>query len=193
MASGPRVSLGLYVSGTTKPQSAPGRFIRHHTQVVAAADANGRITKAFEQNVGGNRPVQRNNAVDLTKLNGGTVTIYRPTPRGDKPGRLEFTVVNNTGSSRTYTRQVGSFSAVATLDKASTMGSCEHYLSAVRAGATAPLQMNGSSVTNRNASAYELYMAVLGRLAAIFSDSSPAAQPVASGLRAGHFPPAADT
>lgn len=142
-----------------------GRFTRHHTQVVAAVDGNGRITKVFEQNVGGNRTVRRNNAVDLTKLTGGTVTIYRPTPRVDQPRRLEFTVVNNTNSSQTYTRQIGSSSSTLTLDKANTVGSYRFVWLTVPNGATASLRIGNSSVQIRNAGAYELYTAASGRTA----------------------------
>ena len=142
-----------------------GRFVRHHTQIVAAVDGNGRITQVFEQNVNGRRTVQRNTATNLSQLTGGTVAIYRPTTRIDQPRRLEFTVVNNTNTVQTYTRQIGSFTAAATLDRANTVGSYKFYWSTIPAGASASLMINGSSVAIRNATAYELYTTASGQAA----------------------------
>jgi hypothetical protein len=142
-----------------------GRLIRHHTQIVASVDANGRVTRVFEQNVGGRRTVQRNVAVDLAGLTGGMVTIYRPSPRVNRPGRFEFTVVNNTMSPQTYTRRSGAWSATASLDRANTVGSYKYYWSTFSPGVAASLEINGSSVPIRNAAAYELYTTTRGQVA----------------------------
>lgn len=141
-----------------------GRFVRHHTQVVASVDTSGRITKVFEQNVGGKRTVQRNNAIDLTKLTSGSVAIYRPNARVDRPGRLEYTIVNNTNSSQMFVRQVGSRSTNLALDKANTVGSYK-YVWLTPNGDAVSLKIGNSSVRLQNAGAYELYMTPSGKAA----------------------------
>lgn len=160
---GKRFQVGDIVQ-LEKAAFSTGRFIRHHTQVVAAVDANGRITKVFEQNVGGKRTVQRNNAVDLTKLTSGSVAIYRPNARVDQPGRLQYTIVNNTPSNQTFVRQVGTQSTTLSLGKANTVGSYR-YVWLTPNSAAVTLKAGTSAVQIQNAGAYELYLTTAGQVA----------------------------
>src|SRR5262249_21159083 len=101
--AGKRFRVGDIIQYHNATFSAGGN-LAHHTQVVAAVDSRGRITQAYEENVGGNdgRTAQRRAAPDLTKLTGGSVSIYRPVARMRRAGRVEYTIVNNTSASRTY-------------------------------------------------------------------------------------------
>jgi hypothetical protein len=80
-----------------------GYTLKHHTQVVAAVDPIGRITQVFEQGVDGDHTAKRGAAIELSKLTGGSVSVYRPVPRAVE-SQVEFTLVNNTKSEVTVTR-----------------------------------------------------------------------------------------
>src|SRR5262249_24764771 len=80
-----------------------GRF-SHHTAIVAEVSERGLPTMVYEQNIGPpgrtDRTVRRSR-IDLERLTGGWARIYRPEKRPPrKPGRFEFTVVNNAPEAR---------------------------------------------------------------------------------------------
>lgn len=131
--------------------------LAHHTQVVAAVDSGGRITRVFEQNVNGNRTAQRRAILDLTKLSGGSVSIYRPVARVNQAGLKEFTIVNNTNSSKTYTLQIGSSSYNNTLSSANTANSFTTRWAQVSGSTAVKLKIGGATVTVEHGAAYELY------------------------------------
>lgn len=129
----------------------------HHTQVVAAVDSRGRITKVYEQNVNGNRTVQKHDMLDLSKLNGGSVSIYRAVARANPAGLREFTIVNNTSSSKTYTLQIGSSNFSSTLTAANTANSYSTRTATFSGNATVKLKIGNSSITVEQGAAYELF------------------------------------
>jgi hypothetical protein len=131
--------------------------LAHHTQVVAAVDSKGRITHVFEQNVNGVRTARKSAILDLSKLNGGSVSIYRPVARKSVSGTVEFTVVNNTSSSRTISVAFGSKSYSYSLDKANTARSYSTYVFTFT-GSTGPsLKYGSTNLKISDAGAYELY------------------------------------
>jgi hypothetical protein len=80
-----------------------GRF-PHHTAIVAEVNERGQPTAVYEQNIGPpgrtDRTVRRSR-IDLDRLTGGWARIYRPEKRPPhKPGRFEFTVINNAPEAR---------------------------------------------------------------------------------------------
>jgi hypothetical protein len=131
--------------------------IAHHTQVVAAVDYRGRITSVFEQNVNGNRTAQRRAAPDLSKLTGGSVSVYRPVRRASRPGLVEFTIVNNTNVSRTYQLQIGSSLTSATLGVANTEASYWQRWATFSGNVRPTLKVGTTSLVIEDGAAYELY------------------------------------
>jgi hypothetical protein len=141
-----------------------GSELDQHTQVVAAVDPAGRVTQVYEQNVGGQRTVHRAPAPDWTKLTGGSVTVYRAVPRTPQSGRVEFTVVNNTNTSRTWTLQIGSGKWNSTLDRANTAGSYLVGVATASAGARPMLVVGNASVEIQDGAGYELYTLANGQV-----------------------------
>lgn len=133
------------------------RILQHHTQVVAAVDSNGRITKVYEQNVNGNLTVQKDAAIDLKTLASGTVSVYRPVARVAQAGTMEFTVVNNTNSTRSFNVQVGNWTGTHTLTKANTAGSYETASVSFSGSVKPMIKIGGVSVQIQDGAAYELY------------------------------------
>lgn len=110
----------LQFHGTT---FANGVTATHHTAVVAAVDAAGRVTQVFQQNITSNGgPANRTDTLsplDLAGLTGGTVAVYRPIARVATPGSTTFSVVNNATTPET----VALSGLVVTLTGANTTGS----------------------------------------------------------------------
>ncbi len=131
--------------------------LAHHTQVVAAVDAKGRITKVFEQNWNHIRKVQLNPIIDLTKLTGGSVSIYRAVARTTHPGLVEFTLVNNTKKTLTYTLQTGSSKTNDTVTQADTANSYRTWTASYSGSARPTLKIGNASLQVRDGVAYELY------------------------------------
>jgi hypothetical protein len=143
-----------------------GGDLAHHTQVVAAVGYRGRITQVYEQNVGGNRTAQRRAVRDLTKLTGGSVSIYRPVARVRRAGRVEFTIVNNTSVSRTYKVLIGSVEKeTTTLSAVNTVDSYRQGLWNFSGTARPTLKVgNISPLVIEDGAAYELYSLPGGRV-----------------------------
>jgi hypothetical protein len=157
--AGKQFQVGDIIQYTNAKFSSGGTSkLAHHTQVVAAVDSNGRITKVYEQNIGGDRTVRLSNILDLSKLNGGSVTIYRAEARTTAAGKYEFTVVNNTGSSQTVTGKIGSFSLPQTLTKANTANSYKTWSLSTSGSSKPTISVGGTSFTVSHGGAYELYM-----------------------------------
>jgi hypothetical protein len=163
--SGKRFKVGDIIQYHNARFSSGGTAkLAHHTQVVAAVNSAGRITQVYEQNVNGDRTLQRRAALDLSKLTGGSVSVYRPVGRLAQAGRVEYTIVNNTNSARAYTLQIGSYSSSKTLDRANTQGSYR-VGSATFSGAARPvLKVGTTSVTIQDGAAYVLYTMSNGRV-----------------------------
>jgi hypothetical protein len=140
-----------------------GRELDHHTQVVAAVDSGGRITWVYEQN-DGNRTVVRSPVPDLGKLSGGSVTVYRPVARTPRPGVVEYTVVNDTPTRRTWTLQIGSSKWDGTLDRANSAGSYLAGVATVSAGVRAMLVVGDASVEARDGAGYEFFTLANGQV-----------------------------
>jgi hypothetical protein len=129
-----------------------GGNLPHHTQVVAAVSSLGRITQVYEQNVGVGRIAQRRAAPDLTKLTGGSVSIYRPVARARRAGYVEYTLVNNTSISRTLTNPSG-----VTLTRANTVGSYQDRWVTFSGTARPTLKIASTSLVIEDGAAYELF------------------------------------
>jgi hypothetical protein len=141
-----------------------GHELDQHTQVVAAVDPSGRVTQVYEQNVDGQRTVHRGPAPDWTKLTGGSVSVYRAVPRTAQPGRVEFTVVNNTNASRTLSLQIGSQKWDTTLDRGNTAGSYLVGVATVSAASRPRLVVANAAVELRDGAGYELYTPANGQV-----------------------------
>jgi hypothetical protein len=134
-----------------------GDDLAHHTQVVAAVDSQGRIAQVFEQNVGG-RFAQRRAITDLTRLTGGSVSIYRPVVRATQPGRVEFTIVNNTSVSRTFKILIASSETeTTTLSEANTTDSYKDRFVNYSGTARPTLKFEQTSLVIEDGAAYEVF------------------------------------
>lgn len=131
--------------------------LAHHTQVVAAVDSKGRITHVFEQNVNGNRTAQKRAILDLSKLTGGSVSIYRPVARKTESGRYAFTVVNNASSSKSYSITYGSTKKSYSIGKANASDSHKTHWIKYTGSATPTIKVGSTSLTLRDGGAFEIY------------------------------------
>jgi hypothetical protein len=95
--------------------------------------------------------------LDLTKLTGGSVSVYRAVARTPHAGLVEYTLVNNTGASRAVTLQVGSYTSSGTLDKVNTQGSYRTGSATFSGTARPTLKVGNVSVVIQDGAAYELY------------------------------------
>jgi CHAP domain len=139
----------------------------HHTAIVAAVDSHGRPTQVYEQNVGvngkGAGTHDRTERLDPIVLNSktitaGTIHIYRPTRRVDSPGKVQFSVVNDTSSSQTVTLFFnGKASGTFTLDLINTAGSYTNRSVSSPGSATWTIGINGKAISLANAGVYELF------------------------------------
>lgn len=135
----------------------------HHTAVVAAVNALGRVTAVFEQNFGtlSGGPASRfvgRHALDLAKLTGGWVRAYRPVARAIVPSRFEFTIVNNTAAVRNFQIKVGTITlANYMLDKANKANSFMVVWLIDGLPTKPTIVVNGHVLTVVNGGGYELF------------------------------------
>ena len=138
-----------------------GSRIPHHTQVVAAVDKAGRITEVYDQNITINgtkyRTVKRHKAIDLTKLTGGAVSIYRPVTRVPETGLVEFIIINNTNAKSTVIFQRGTTVSKFTPDKANTRGSFLSIKVKISGTGDAMLKVGNTSVKIEDGTLYEMF------------------------------------
>src|SRR5262249_4165635 len=146
-----------------------GKTAAHHTSVVAAVDANGRVTAVYEQNVdvpsGGGTERARyvvRQALDLGKLTGGYVKVYRPDARTPPAGRYEFTVVNNTTSSVQVTEQVGTSVSSYALAGRNTAASYQARAWTTTGGGQPTITVGGKTFLVEDGAAYEIFTAANG-------------------------------
>lgn len=152
-----RVGDIIQLENATFRSAGSTKLVAHHTQVVAAVDSQGRITKVYEQNVNGDRTVRRHTAFDLRTLAGGSVGVYRPVARVAQAGLREFTIVNHTKSAQNFTIQVGTWTGGRSLTASNTAGSFQTG-SVTFSGSVKPMFKIGNfSVEIRDGAAYELY------------------------------------
>jgi hypothetical protein len=166
---------GKWIDSNPNAKVQPGHVIQYfnanfagiglfqqHTSVVATVNASGMPTQVYQQNVGNDGdPAKRTvhlDSIDLTKLNGGWVTIYRPFPRMDAPGTYKFSIVNNAGTNQ----QVQLFSgqqllSIISMSNANTTNS---YTTQPVTGSNLPPTLrlgNGASIAITNAGGYEIF------------------------------------
>lgn len=134
----------------------------HHTSVVAAVNSSGMPTFVYEQNFNNIRKLTKD-AIDLTKLSGGYVRIYRPKARIDKARQFKFTIVNNSTGAQTVTFKINPGNAsigTLKLDKGNTVGSyLRGTVTASSSSSTFQIAINNSVVSLVNAGGYEVYTA----------------------------------
>jgi hypothetical protein len=141
----------------------------HHTAIVAAVDSLGRPTQVYEENVGvngkgkGSGAHDRTDRLDAVTINlktvtSGTIHIYRAVARTDSPGKVQFSVVNDTTQAQTVTIYLnGTSQRTMSLDVFNTMSSYETALFSSSDGGTWAIGINGHTVTLNNAGGYEVY------------------------------------
>ena len=142
----------------------------HHTSVVAAVNAAGRPTQVYQQNLtfnGKNTRVLRKDELNLSRLTGGWVRIYRPKARSDKPGQLKYALVNRTSGKVKYAVKTGTFElAASTLDVNNTAGSYATGWHTVSGSRVLEFSLpNGPAIKIENAAGYEVYSPSKGTLA----------------------------
>jgi hypothetical protein len=147
-----------------------GASYLHHTAVVASVDAQGRPTAVYEQNVGtGSGAFARFVKLDPLNLNtmvSGAVHIYRAVSRPDAPGKVQFSVVNDTGRAQTVTiwfngRPVGTMALAAF----NTLNSYQYAWYQWSGGGNWTISVGGRTVALNNAGGYEVYTAPDGQAA----------------------------
>ena len=141
----------------------------HHTAIVAAVDKAGRPTQVYEQNVGvngkgkGGSTHDRTDRLDPLTLNSktittGTVHIYRPVPRVDAPGKVQFSIVNSTSAPQVVTEYYnGNVLGTLSLDTYNTAGSYKLGYVTGTGTITWSIGLNGKTVPLSNACGYEVY------------------------------------
>jgi hypothetical protein len=120
----------------------------------------GRITQVYEQNAGSpaNRTAQRKAVRDLTKLTGGSVSVYRPVARVRRAGWVEFTVVNNTPVSQTFKVLIGSEEKGSSpLDEVNTADSYRQWRQSFSGPARPTLKVGKATLAIEDGAAYEVY------------------------------------
>jgi hypothetical protein len=155
-----------FVAGTASS------FAAQHTSVVAAVSATGMPTFVYQQNVSNQRIVRRD-AIDLTKLTGGYLRIYRPKARRVTAGKYKFTIVNNMPSAQTvkFRNNTTAFTGVSLTATNTGASYLTSWMTITGTGAKPNLwiQATGSTVPVVSGAAYEVYSvggkATLRRLA----------------------------
>ena len=145
-----------------------------HTAIVAAVDSLGRPTQVYEQNVGvnGKGPGyhDRTDRLDTLAVNpstilSGTVHVYRAVSRSDSPGKVQFSVVNDTTRTETVTIYFNGVRqgtiGLGVYDTASSY-MMAWYSSTGRG--TWSIGINGKTVALNNAGGYEVYTAPNGQV-----------------------------
>lgn len=127
----------------------------HHTAVVAAVDSLGRVTQVYQQNISssGVKGVNRTltlSSLDLSKLTGGWVRIYRPETRSGRSGLYEVSIVNNSSVGQSIVSGNSKF----TFTAANTTGS---YKTIWWTGSSAPkVTLNGKTFTLATGAGYQI-------------------------------------
>src|SRR5262249_47771093 len=136
-----------------------GAMYWHHTAVVASVDAQGRPTAVYEQNIGlaggGADRRDRLDALDLSQMVSGTVHIYRAVRRQDAPGKVQFSVVNDTGRAQSVTISFnGSPVGSLWLDSYNRAGSYQDAWWQWSGGGRWTISIGGTTVALNNAGGY---------------------------------------
>jgi hypothetical protein len=146
-----------------------------HTAVVAAVDSHGRPTQVYEQNVGVNGKGKESGvhdrtdrldplAINLSTVSSGTIHIYRPVPRSDSAGTVQFSVVNNTAQGQTVTVYFnGASQWTISLDSFNTAGSYQTASGWASGRGNWSIGINGRMVALTNAGGYEVFTAANGQ------------------------------
>ncbi len=126
----------------------------HHTAVVAAVDSSGRVTKVFQQNMSTNGGaavrVDTLGALDMSKLTGGYVRVYRPVARVAIPLSAQFTMVNNAATAE----RVTFYGSAVAFTPADTTGS---MFTLAATGTTTPrVVLNGVTYTMADDAGYQI-------------------------------------
>lgn len=156
--SGKKFQVGDIIQYQNAKFSSGGTSkLEHHTQVVASVDSSGRILKVYEQNIGGDRTVRLSNVPNLSKLTGGSVTVYRAEKIQNIVGKVEFIVINNTNSSKTVTQTIGNDKSNFSLTAANTASSETTRWNTFSGNPAKTLSIGNSSVSLIHGAVYELY------------------------------------
>ncbi len=138
----------------------------HHTAVAAGVNSRGMPTHVFEQNANSVRLVTKD-PIDLTKLVAGWIRVYRPIARVDKPGRYEFSLVNNMTSQQSVAVKFGSQS-LGSVSLGSTNTASSYVMEVVSSSSpTAKFTLmlsNGNSIQIDNAAGYQVLNGTLQKL-----------------------------
>ncbi len=135
-----------------------------HTAIVMAVDSKGRPTKVYEQNVAVNGKYDRTDRLDpmtinATTVKAGTIHIYRPVARVDSPGKVQFSIVNNTTKSVTVSLYFnGQPSGSLPLGVANTAASYECAWVSGPTSAKWSIGIKGTKIALTNASGYEVFV-----------------------------------
>jgi hypothetical protein len=152
-----------------------GWVAQQHTAIVAAVDSLGRPTMVYEQNVGvngkgkGGGAHDRTDRLDTLAINpstilGGTVHIYRAVPRHDTPGKVQFSVVNDTAHSQTVTVYFNGVSqGTISLDSFNTALSYKTSWFSNSGRGSWSIGISGKRVNLSNAGGYEVFAAPNGQ------------------------------
>jgi hypothetical protein len=151
-----------------------GASYPQHTAIVASVDSHGRPTAVYEQNVGTNgkgKTGVHNRFVKLDPINlntmvSGTVHIYRAVPRQDPPGKVQYSVVNDTHQVQTVRiSHNGTPVTRMTLDTFNTPNSYRDGYVQWSNGGNWTISVGRSTVALHNACGYEVYAAANGQAA----------------------------
>jgi hypothetical protein len=150
---------------------ANGWTASQHTAIVAAVDSLGRPTQVFEQNIGvnGKGPGvhDRTDRLDTFAINpntimSGTIHIYRAVARHDSPGKVQFSVVNDTHQAQTVSIYFnGVRQSTMSLDTFNTLNS--YKWGSVSGRGNWSIGINGTRVALTNAAGYEVFTAPNGQ------------------------------
>jgi hypothetical protein len=132
-----------------------GSYAIHHTSVVKTVNSQGLPGSVYQQNFSSKR-YETSNTLDLTRLTGGFVRIYQPVARKPVADLYEYTVVNNSTASQTYSATVGTYVSRSTLTAADTTYSyTEQYFTSSIGAPT--LKVGNSSIKVTDNASYEIY------------------------------------
>jgi hypothetical protein len=134
-----------------------GSYATHHTSVVQAVNAQGLPSVVYQQNFASKR-YETLNPLDLSKLTSGFVRIYQPVARSAVANLYEYSVVNNSSTSQTYSASIGSYVSRTTLTATNTSSSyTNQYFTTAKGSAAPTLKVGNSSITVSDNAAYEIY------------------------------------
>jgi hypothetical protein len=134
---------------------------RQHTAIVAAVNSSGLPTQVYEQNIvnsaGSEERFVHLDPINLSTLQQGVVSVYRPVPRVDAPGETLFSIVNNAATPQQVSVRIGTqVISTLSLDVANTAGSYFTYSVTTTGSAQPNLQIGNVSIPVHSGAGYEV-------------------------------------